>query len=119
MSKITKKEIKLPGKHTLDKSFVEFVIGQIQDVGNISYKYMFGGCAIYSGVNVIALICNNQLYVRPTKNGKEFIKTPDEKAPYPGAKPHFLIGDTIDNKEWLCELIKITDEELSHSNLIK
>lgn len=100
-------------RKTLDKSFVEFIIEQIQDVGNISHKYMFGGCAIYRGNKVVALICDNQLYIRPTKNGKKFIKIVNEKSPYPGAKPHFLIEENIDNKEWLCDLIKITAKELS------
>ncbi|MGE5392134.1 MAG: TfoX/Sxy family protein [Candidatus Saccharibacteria bacterium] len=100
-------------KGKLDKSFVEFIIEQIQDVGNISYKYMFGGCAIYRGSKVVALICDNQLYIRPTVKGKKFLKNVNEKPPYPGAKPHFLIEDGIDNKELLCDIIRITDKELS------
>jgi TfoX/Sxy family transcriptional regulator of competence genes len=96
----------------LDKSFVEFIIGQIESVGNISYKYMFGGCAIYCKNKVVALICNNKLYIRPTKNGKKFIKTIIEESPYPGAKAHFLIEGEVDDKEWLCALIKITAKEL-------
>ena len=106
MAKITK------NKKKLDRSFVDFIIDQIQDVGDISYRYMFGGCAIYCGNKVVALICNNQLYIRPTQKGRKFIKIVNEKPPYPGAKPHFLVEDNIDNKEWLCDLIKITAEEL-------
>ena len=45
-------------------------------------------------------------------NGKQLIKTVNEKPPYPGAKPHFLIEDNIDNKEWLCNIFRITDKEL-------
>lgn len=99
-------------KNNIDKSFVEFVVGQIQEVGNISYKYMFGGCLIYYQNKVVALICNNSLYIRPTENGRKFIGDVCEEAPYSGAKLHFLIEDKIDDKEWLCELIKITAEEL-------
>jgi TfoX/Sxy family transcriptional regulator of competence genes len=99
-------------KKTLNKSFVEFIIEQIQDAENISYIYMFGGCAIYSGIKVVALICNNKLYIKPTKSGEKFAKIVNEESPYPSAKPHFLVEDMIDNKEWLCNLIKITAEEL-------
>lgn len=99
-------------KAKLDKSFVEYVVDQIQEMGDISYKYMFGGCSIYFQNKVVALICNNQLFVKLTLGGKEFIKNVNEEPPYPGAKPHFLIKDEIDNKEWLVELIKITAEEL-------
>ncbi len=101
-----------PKKKTLDKSFVEFVIDQIHSVGNISHKYMFGGCAIYRNKKVVALICDNQLYIRPTRMGKDFLGTVDEQSPYPGAKLHFLIEDTDDGKK-LRDLIMITDKELS------
>lgn len=73
---------------------------------------MFGGCAIYCHNKVVALICDNQLYIRPTQEGKIFIKTAHEISPYPGAKPHFLIAENIDNKEWLCNLIRTTFKEL-------
>ncbi|MFA5086888.1 MAG: TfoX/Sxy family protein [Candidatus Paceibacterota bacterium] len=99
-------------KAKLDKSFVEYVVDQIQDMGDVSYKYMFGGCSIYFRNKVVALICNNQLFVKPTLDGKRFIKNVNEQSPYPGAKSHFLIEDEIDDKEWLIELIKITAGEL-------
>ena len=114
MKNMTNRKAPPPNRKILDKSFVEFVIDQIQAVGNISHKYMFGGCAIYRNNKVVALICDNQLYIRPTAAGKMFIKTVVEKPPYRGTKPHFLIED-VDDKEWLCDLIKITDKELSQT----
>ena len=99
-------------KTKIDKSFVEYIIEQIQSIGDISYKYMFGGCAIYCKNKVVALVCDNSLYVRPTENGRNFIGNACKKPPYKGAKPHFLIEDKIDDKEWLSELIRITAEEL-------
>lgn len=102
----------------VNKSFVNYVIEQIQDIGHVSHKYMFGGCAIYYKNIVIALICDNQLFIRPTTKGKAYIKGVTEESPYPGAKPHFLINE-IDDKEWLCELIKITANELPESKMRK
>ena len=96
----------------LDKKFVEYVVGQMQDTGDISYKYMFGGCAIYIGNKVVALVCNNKLYVKPTESGRKFIKNVYEEPPYEKAKPYFLIDDKIEDKEWLCQLIRITADEL-------
>jgi TfoX/Sxy family transcriptional regulator of competence genes len=102
----------MPMKTGIDKSFVEFVVDQIRDIGNISYKYMFGGCAIYCGNKVVALICNNQLFVKPTQGGEQFIKAVDKMPPYPGAKQYFLIENKIEDKEWLSNLIRITTREL-------
>ncbi len=93
-------------------SFVQFVVDQLQDAGNISCKSMFGGYTIYCDGKIVALICNNQLFIKPTENGRSFIGTVKEAPPYPGAKPCFLIQDKIDDKEWICELIRKTAEEL-------
>jgi TfoX/Sxy family transcriptional regulator of competence genes len=94
-----------------DNSFVQFVIDQIQDAGNISCKSMFGGYTVYCDKKIVALICNNQLFVKPTEKGRSVIGIVKEAPPYPGAKPCFLIQDNIDDKEWICKLIRQTAEE--------
>jgi TfoX/Sxy family transcriptional regulator of competence genes len=100
-----------------DLSFVEFVIDQIADAGEITYRKMFGEYALYCNTKVIALICDNQLFVKPTEGGRSFIKDVAEAPPYPGAKLYFLIEDRIDDREWLSHLIRITVKELPESKL--
>jgi len=95
-----------------DLSFVEFVVEQIQNAGVIRYRKMFGEYALYCNEKVVALICDNQLFVKPTKAGKLFIGEIVEKPPYQGAKPSFLIEDQIENRDWISNLISITEEEL-------
>jgi TfoX/Sxy family transcriptional regulator of competence genes len=95
-----------------NNSFVQFVVDQLQDAGNISCKSMFGGYTIYCDGKIAALICDNQLFVKPTVNGRSFIGAVKEAPPYPGAKPCFLIEEKIEDKEWICELIRKTAEEL-------
>jgi len=38
---------------------------QIQDAGDVSYRKMFGEYALYCNGNVVALVYNNQLFVKP------------------------------------------------------
>jgi TfoX/Sxy family transcriptional regulator of competence genes len=95
-----------------DKSFVEFVADQIENAGEITYRYMFGEYGIYANGKIFGLICDNQLFVKPTEAGRSFIQDPKEAPPYPGAKNSFLIGDQIEDREWLSELIRRTVAEL-------
>ena len=95
-----------------DLEFVKFVVEQMQNAGIIEYKYMFGGYTLYSEGKVVGLICDNKLFVKPTKAGKEFIGNVNEAPAYPGAKPSFLIEEQIEDSVWLSELIKITEKEL-------
>jgi TfoX/Sxy family transcriptional regulator of competence genes len=95
-----------------DQSFVKFIVDQIENTGEISYRKMFGEYAIYCRGKVVALVCDNQLFIKPTAAGKSFIGNIVEAPPYPGAKPAFLIQDQVEDKEWLSQLIKLTEEEL-------
>jgi DNA transformation protein and related proteins len=92
---------------------VDFVLEQIQGAGAVRAKAMFGEYAVYCNDKVVALVCNDQLFVKPTVAGKNFIGTVTEGPPYPGAKACFLIsGDQWEDREWLSQLIKLTALEL-------
>jgi TfoX/Sxy family transcriptional regulator of competence genes len=94
------------------QNFVDFVIEQIQNAGEITAKKMFGEYGIYADGKIFGLICDNKLFVKPTKTGREFIGNVVEAPPYVGAKPAFLIEHQIEDREWLSELIRISVKEL-------
>lgn len=92
-----------------DKGTIDFIVEQIEDAGRISCRKMFGEYALYCGDKVVALVCDEQLFVKPTDAGRTFVDEVTEGFPFPGAKPWLLIsGDRWDNREWLTELIRIT-----------
>jgi len=95
-----------------DQAFVDFIMDQLSAIKGISSRKMFGEYAVYIHGKVVALICDNALYVKPTKAGREYIGTPLEAPAYPGAKPSFLIQDEVDDREWLNRLIALTYAEL-------
>lgn len=95
-----------------DQEFVDFVLDQIENAGDITAKKMFGEYGIFSNKKIFALICDNKLFIKPTKSGREFIKDVVESPPYKGAKPSLLIEDKIEDRAWLSELVRITVEEL-------
>ena len=77
-----------------------------------SIRKMFGEYALYCEGKVVALICENKLFVKPTDAGRDFIGEVVEAPPYPGAKPSFLVEEQLDDGEWLSRLIRITTREL-------
>jgi len=95
-----------------DLDYVKFVVDQMEGAGAISYRKMFGEYAVYCNGKVVALICDNQLFVKPTDAGKAFIGDVVEAPPYPGAKLSFLIEDQIEDHDWICRLVRLTEKEL-------
>jgi len=73
---------------------------------------MFGEYVLYCNDKVVALICDNQLFVKPTNAGKLFIGKVIKKPAYTGAKSSFLIEDQIEDRDWISNLISITEKEL-------
>ena len=102
-----------------DQNFVDFVLEQIKNVGEITPKKMFGEYGIYADGKLFALICDNKLFVKPTISGREFIGKVVEAPPYEGAKPSFLIEDKIEDSEWISELVRISLKELPEPKLKK
>ena len=95
------------------QSTVDFIIDQISSAGVVSAKKMFGEYGIYCGEKMVALVCNDQLFIKPTLEGKAFLGECAEGPPYPGAKPCFIIpGEKWDDQEWLSRLISITATQL-------
>ncbi len=94
------------------KEFVDYIVGQIENAGEITVRPMFGEYTIYSNGKVVALVADDKLFVKPTVAGRAFIKDVVEAPPYPGAKNCFLIEDRVEDKKWLSELIRITYNEL-------
>jgi len=95
-----------------DLEFVEYVCDQMRDAGRVRFKKMFGEFAVYCDDKVVALVCNNRLFVKQTPGGRAFIGEAVEAPPYPGAKPYFLIEGGIDDREWLTRLVRATAREL-------
>ncbi len=95
------------------QSTVDFILDQIAEAGIVSAKKMFGEYAIYCDSKVVALVCDDQLFIKPTKAGKAFINNYVEGFPYPGAKPYLLISAELwDECEWLTNLIQLTALEV-------
>ena len=88
-----------------------YLSDQLTSLGSrIRTRKMFGEYALYCDERVVALICDDQVFVKITDPGKAFVGSKyQEGYPYPGAKPAMLIGgDIIENKEAFAQLIDIT-----------
>ncbi|MCX7154235.1 MAG: TfoX/Sxy family protein [Proteobacteria bacterium] len=95
-----------------DLGFVEYVRDQVSDARQVSFRKMFGEYAAYCDGKVIALVCDNQLFVKPTARGRDNLASVTEAPPYPGARPHFLVGDELDDRPAMTTLIRLTAAEL-------
>lgn len=95
-----------------NQDFVDFIVDQIDNAGQIRTLKMFGEYGIYSDDKIFGLICDNKFFIKPTEAGRSFIGDVVEASAYPGAKMSFLIEHQLEDREWLSELIRRTVREL-------
>ena len=97
-----------------DTSTIEFLLDQLGSLPDVRARKMFGEYALYHQEKVVALVCDDQLYVKITPAGRDFVGDRyEEGEAYPGARPSMVIGaDEIEDDARLCELIRITAEAL-------
>ena len=51
---------------------VDYIVEQAAGAGQVSARKMFGEYALYCGNRLVGLICNDQLFVKPTVEGRAF-----------------------------------------------
>ena len=95
-----------------DPDFLQYVREQLTGVDELSHRKMFGEYALYMGHKVVALVCDNQLFLKPTPAGRALLGSSPEAPPYPGAKPYLLIDAALDDRELLSELFRATERDL-------
>lgn len=95
------------------QDIVDYIVDQVSAAGQITTRKMFGEYVLYCNFKVVALICDDQLFVKPTTGGQNFIGKVTFGLPFPGSKPWLLVtGDLWDDADWLSELIRVTAREL-------
>ncbi len=92
-----------------NQSTVDYIVEQIAGAGTVAGRKMFGEYALLCDGKMVALICDNQLFIKPTVAGRSHLSVVIEKPPYKGAKPYFWIsGEQWEDGDWLTELVRVS-----------
>lgn len=90
---------------------VAYIADQLKGAGTVTYRKMFGEYGMYLDGKILALICDNQLFIKITEAGKAMRPELEQAPPYEGAKNYLLVED-IDDTAALTELVTATCKEL-------
>ena len=93
------------------KEYLEFVLGQLSELEEITYRAMMGEYILYYRGKIVGGIYDDRLLVKPVKSAIRYMSTALYELPYEGAKEMLLV-DEVDNKEFLTGLFHAMYEEL-------
>ena len=93
------------------KEYLDFILEQVSELDNISYKSMMGEFIIYYDGKIIGGIYDDRLLVKPVQSAINYMPNAVYELPYDGAKEMLLIDD-VDNKEFLIGLFDAVYDDL-------
>lgn len=75
------------------KATIEFILEKLGSPQRFSARAMFGEYALYADDKVVALVCDNLLYVKVRPASAALAKYCPTDTPYPGAKEHYVVTE--------------------------
>ena len=93
------------------KEYLDFILGQLSELDEITYRAMMGEFIIYYRGKIIGGIYDDRLLVKPVKSAIAYMPSASYELPYEGAKEMLLV-DEVDNRELLAGLFNAMYEEL-------
>lgn len=93
------------------KEYLTFILEQLSDLDEISYRAMMGEYIIYYKGKIVGGIYDDQLLIKPVKAAQKYLSEAVQVSPYLGAKEMLLV-DNLDSKDYLTTLFEAMFEEL-------
>ena len=93
------------------EQYLEYVLEQLSDLDEISYRAMMGEYIIYYRAKIIGGIYDDRFLVKSVKSAMSMMSDASMELPYEGAKEMILVDD-LENKVFLSELFEAMYDEL-------
>ena len=97
------------------KAYLNFILGQLSDLNEITIKPMMGEFLIYYREKLVGGIYDDRLLVKPVKSAVVYMPQAERSLPYEGAKEMLLV-DNVDDKEYLTGLFEAIYPDLPTPN---
>ena len=88
-----------------DREFIDYVAEQLDLGDRLGCKRMFGEYALYLDCKVVAFVCDNSLFVKPSDATARLVPQLPQRAPFPGAKDYPVADELLDDSEAIRALI--------------
>jgi TfoX/Sxy family transcriptional regulator of competence genes len=92
-------------KMATDTNFIDHILELARLGDRLSCRKMFGEYALYLDGKVVAFVCDNSLFIKPSAAAARLAPGLPLGPPYPGAKDYPVADELLDDPELLQQLI--------------
>ncbi len=93
------------------KGYLDFILEQLSELSDISYRAMMGEYIIYYRGKIVGGIYDDRFLVKDTPEAERLMPDAVKEVPYNGAKKMLLVTD-VDDRAFLNELFEKMYPEL-------
>ncbi len=93
------------------KDYLTFILEQLSELDNITYRQMMGEYIIYQNGKITAYLCDNRLLVKPVSAAEAMLPGALHEPPYEGAKDMILV-EQVEDQTFLTRLFLAMYDEL-------
>jgi TfoX/Sxy family transcriptional regulator of competence genes len=72
----------------------------------LTSRKMFGEYALYLGEKVVALVCDDTLFIKPTVGALAMVLDPELAPAYAGGKPMIVGNELLDDPETCAQILR-------------
>lgn len=97
------------------KEFHDYVVDNLERVGDIITKKMMGEYCIYYKGKLVGDICDNCFLLKPTDSVLRLMPDAERAYPYEGSKNLMVVVEDVENTDLMVEILNAMYEELPES----
>lgn len=95
------------------KETADFLVEQLSGMEDVRARRMFGEYGIHAGDRFVAVVRDEDLFIKPNVGARGYFSGFVERAPFPGAKPWLIVpGERWEEREWLAGLFRVSAQGL-------
>lgn len=80
---------------------IAYLLDSLSDAGGLSARKMFGEYALYLDGIVVAFVCDDTLFIKPTPGALALLADVPKGPAYPGSKDYLIAAEILDDPD-LC-----------------
>jgi TfoX/Sxy family transcriptional regulator of competence genes len=78
---------------------IAHLLETLEGARGLCARKMFGEYALYLQDRVVALVCDDQLFLKPTPGARAALPDAEPALPFPRANPYLLVTDALDDPD--------------------
>ena len=85
------------------------ILARLTPAGDVVARPMFGEYGVYLDGVIFGVICDGDLFIKPTDAARAALRAPREGIPYHNARPHLRIGpEDLDDPGHMARILTLT-----------